>query len=80
MPSATTATNQIMKAAIAYGSSRSASVNASPVVSTSGGVATVSQLNLGNRPDLTRGYPIYLRALRFWPRALSNAELISVTT
>ena len=51
----------------------------SPVLSTAGGIATVTQLGIGNRPDLARPLAGYIRRIRYWPRTLSASELQSVT-
>jgi hypothetical protein len=81
-----TAPGSIVKAAAAYGGgSRFFCANAgsgagpSTVTSTAGGIATVNQLGIGNRPDLTRALAGCMRRVRYWPRALSAAELQAIT-
>ena len=85
--SGATPASVVVKVATAYGGgSRFFCANAgggagpSPVVSTPGGIATVNQLGIGNRPDLTRALAGYMRRIRYWPRILTNAEMQSVTT
>jgi len=78
-PSVVPIIGQAMKIGWTYGSSRTASVNAGAVVSTAGGIGTVNQMQFGNRVDLSRGGSVYIRRMRFWPVALSDAEIQEVT-
>jgi hypothetical protein len=74
-----TAAGALVRVCTSYGTNRAVCVNtgtgASAVNSTPGGIATVSQINLGNRSDNLRGGAIHMRRMRFWPRVLSDAEM-----
>lgn len=50
-----------------------------PVSTTPGAIATLTQINLGNRPDGTRALFGYLRRVRYWRTALSDSDIRAVT-
>jgi hypothetical protein len=53
----------------------------SAVVRAAGSVAgSLSQINLGNRPDILRCLSAHIRRLRYWPRELSDAEMQQITS
>ncbi|MFO0203240.1 MAG: hypothetical protein ACK528_08940, partial [Alphaproteobacteria bacterium] len=72
--------SQTRKTAGAYATNDFAvSTNGSaPLTDTSGTVPTVTRLGIGQRTSVSG--PIYLRRITYYPRRLSNAELVSITS
>lgn len=71
------------KAAMSWGaSSYAASLNGGTVFSGSGAISVpaLTTLELGLWGDQTNSLSGWLKRLRYWPRQLSNAELIAVST
>jgi hypothetical protein len=73
-----------VRGGVTYGTQRTATGKAAPggmgsVVSTPGGIAPlINQLGIGNRWDGIRAFGGHMRSVRYWSRALSDADLQAI--
>jgi hypothetical protein len=80
--SGTASANTTFKAALGYATNNVAISGNGGIsgVDTSVTLPTVSQLNLGTRASAQLPINGYLRRITYYPRRLSNAELVSITS